>query len=1047
MDPLNQKRRLRFAEPSPMDKKKDQKEDSKTETDSEPIREAATESKTEPASETADSKASGDEIKSATPTDQTSSPTEPAPPASKPESPKKKENPPKRWENPMSDENKALIRLWMESEDDSRPDAETIDDYDADFEAQSQKFKQYKHHHFHGTEWGMYNRDKDESRDEEWFIASPEVLDPDNPEYLCEMCRHIDFGVLLTQRGLPGTNQPANVTIIGLRALPRVLDPEIAGNCAFCGLVRQAFEDRCTPEEIQAARDYDDNSDSMRLTVLDDGPDYALRLEVMLADLVKRVVVQVMAPDPQKALPLQALTVQQDKADLERLKTWIRTCEDNHQEKPAVSISKLETLRVIDVVDGCIVTVTGPCRYACLSYVWGQEVGTRLTSDTKSILERAGGLADESVNIGQTLRDAVEVTKDIGLRYLWIDALCILQDDDEDKAKIISEMGAIYSNAVVTIIASTNSRPSQGLPGIGDTPRTHAQVVRRLQGMTLVAAFHDPRLPYDDIEASVWNSRAWTFQERHLSGRSVYFSSCQMHFTCPHERIFEDTVPGLAVDQQRKKPFTDNSRFDSLVMHMMYHIWEDPTQTQFGNKTFHIHGRGSKAVSLMGEDTSLPAPIYRANPVPSHGADGILHLEGETLWKSYSDAVAMYSKRQMTWQTDVLNAFQGVTDLLAQGVNTLFWQGLPEFAFDQALLWYPREPLKRRTFEGAPPSWSWAGWQGHTGYRGRGWYNACVLPPVNVARWYRRITPRELIQAWIDSQEECPTHEQVLEHAQKVINGRQRPLRVIGTARLYHLDDDNDGWTHARDTDRNEHYYTHEAYPGLRFTYPATLPTQDIARRVVPFAPDNLFFEAHVVPARFVDMAATPHNPSPGVDDFLQLGLNDAARSFRESRRPWEHIIYHQGYRAGYLALHEPMDPSDQEKSYVLAAMSRDTIPDIAPPLGGWEQYWASEPRMAQHVAFFEWEWGSEEQRKSAVVGPFDEGEPSKRAVIENGDPYWEAPRFGGPVILDVYNVLLLEKKVDAETGQVWCERVGVGKMNASAFWHAKPREELVLLR
>ncbi|KAK0709357.1 heterokaryon incompatibility protein-domain-containing protein [Lasiosphaeria miniovina] len=944
----------------------------------------------------------------------------------------------------MSDENKALIRVWMESEDDGQPgDADRLGDYDAEFEETSKNFHRYIHHHFQGKEWGTYSEKKDQKDkiDEEWFISSPVVLDETDPEYLCEMCRHIDFGALLTQRGLPGTNQPGTNTVIQLQALPRVLDAAIAKNCSFCSLVRQAFEDRCTPEEIQASRNHDDKFESMRLTVLDDGPDYALRLEIMLANLPKRVVVQMMPPDPKASFPLQGAPVRQDKADMERLGAWIQNCEMNHQGKPAVSISKLDTLRVIDVGDGCIVTVTAPCRYACLSYVWGQELGTRLTFDTKAILEKPGGLADESMNLGQTLRDSIEVTRAIGLRYLWIDALCILQDDDDDKAANIAQMGAIYSNAVVTIMASTNSGPAQGLPGVGDTPRSHAQVVRRLQGITLAAAFHDPRLPYDDIEASVWNSRAWTFQERHLSQRAVYFTSCQMHFTCPHESVFEDTVPGLSAEH-RPKPLTDASQFDSRVMALMHHIWEDPTQTMFGNKTFHIHGRGSKAVSMMGTDQTLPSPIYRAVPVPSHGDGGILRLEGETLWKAYSDAVAMYTRRKMTWQSDVLNAFQGVTDLLAQGVNTEFWHGLPEFAFDQALLWYPQEPLKRQSHEGAPPSWSWAGWQGHTTYRGRGWYNAAALPPVNVVRWLRLVQPRELVQEYIDS-EENPTREKIVEYAQRIAHG-PKILRAIGTSTLYHLDVENDGWTHCRDTDRNEHYYTHAAYPGLRFTYPATLPSKLILRRVSPLG--SLFFEARTVPAHFVDMSTTPHTGDPGVDDFLQLGLNDASRSFRQSRRPWEHIIYHQGYRAGYLSLHAPL--TSPEGNYILVAMSRDSIPDIAPPLGGWDVYWGLEPRDAQQEAFFRWEWGPDERRMPAF-GPFGKDEPDARAIIENGDPHWEAVRFGGPAMMTVYNVLLLEKKRagDGEGGQWWCERVGVGKMNACAFGHAKPTEELILLR
>ncbi|GAB1312636.1 Heterokaryon incompatibility protein-domain-containing protein [Madurella fahalii] len=598
-------------------------------------------------------------------------------------------------------------------------------------------------------------------------------------------------------------------------------------------------------------------------------------------------------------------------------------------------------------------------------------------------------------------------------------------------------------NAIITIVAPTNSRPADGLPGVGKVPRSRAQVVKKVQVISLAAAFHDARLPHGDIEDSMWNSRAWTFQERYLSQRSVYFTSSQMSFTCPHEVVFEDTVPGLSADH-RPTPLTDRSRFEAQLWALMDYICHDPTQALFPNKTFQIHGLGSQSVSMMRPDATDPAPIYRATPVPTYANAGTLRIEGETLWKAYSDAVSMYTRRKMTWQTDALNAFKGVADLVAQGVNTAFWHGLPEFAFDPALLWYPREPLTRRTDADACPSWSWAGWEGHVAYRGRGWRNAAVLPPFCVVQWLYRKGPRDLIYDFLVSGEQH-TPEEIAEYAYRVAR-RPARLRRWDPAALFHLDDREDGWTHCRDTDPNEHYYTHAAYPNLRFTYPATLPSQPLLPRAS--SDGGLFFIARRVPARFVDMSATPHTVAAGVDGFLQVGLNDAERSVRGTRRPWERIIYHQGYRAGFLSLNVAFASVDvgSHESYALVAMSRDSIPQIAPPLDGWDLYWSVTPKDAQGHVFYNWEWGSEEER-APVFGPYTDAEtPYRGRVLENGDPHWDAARFGDVAVLDVYNVLLLEKKID-EYGGEWWERIGVGKMNAAAFWHAKPKEGVVLLR
>jgi hypothetical protein len=71
---------------------------------------------------------------------------------------------------------------------------------------------------------------------------------------------------------------------------------------------------------------------------------------------------------------------------------------------------------------------------------------------------------------------------------------------------------------------------------------------------------------------------------------------------------------------------------------------------------------------------------------------------------------------------------------------------------------------------------------------------------------------------------------------------------------MFHLDNPDNGWTHCRDTGRNEHYYTHAEYPNLRFTYPATLPSsQELMPRVAPDG--TIFFVTRIAPARFVDIA------------------------------------------------------------------------------------------------------------------------------------------------------------------------------------------------
>ncbi len=96
--------------------------------------------------------------------------------------------------------------------------------------------------------------------------------------------------------------------------------------------------------------------------------------------------------------------------------------------------------------------------YAALSYCWGSHQS--FVASTKSLERLKSGFPIE--NLPPTIKDAVEVTRKLGLRYLRVDALCILQDCKKDKTFQIERMGSIYKNATVTIAASMASSVTNG---------------------------------------------------------------------------------------------------------------------------------------------------------------------------------------------------------------------------------------------------------------------------------------------------------------------------------------------------------------------------------------------------------------------------------------------------------------------------------------------------------------------------------------------------------------------------------------------------------
>ncbi|KAL2115207.1 hypothetical protein VTJ04DRAFT_10870 [Mycothermus thermophilus] len=222
--------------------------------------------------------------------------------------------------------------------------------------------------------------------------------------------------------------------------------------------------------------------------------------------------------------------------------TWMSTCISNHPAcKPPTS---LQPTRLIDVTDpsNARLIVTNPAQplqYAALSYVWGCNQTYVLT---KATLQDKQQTLDMPL-LPQTIKDAITVTRQLQLGYLWVDALCIIQDSQADKDKELPLMGAIYRNSAVTIIAaSANSstegflRPSQPpkffIPPF-DIPLGGQDQNSGLPQETLRLAYREYYLPTSDPT----NTRAWCLQERVLSTRILSFSYDGLKWMCGEEHI------------------------------------------------------------------------------------------------------------------------------------------------------------------------------------------------------------------------------------------------------------------------------------------------------------------------------------------------------------------------------------------------------------------------------------------------------------------------------------------------------------------------------
>ncbi|KAL8691056.1 MAG: hypothetical protein Q9218_003640 [Villophora microphyllina] len=174
--------------------------------------------------------------------------------------------------------------------------------------------------------------------------------------------------------------------------------------------------------------------------------------------------------------------------------------------------------------------------YVTLSWVW---------RDTR--IERSKIFGDDGIHLNMvyvplTFRDAIEATRMLGERYLWIDALCIDQSDAVGLTEQISQMDLIYGRASLTIVAVHGSNGAAGLCGM--RPRSSDHVRGRnfelVNGCIALKSAHK----YEDImNDNVWRQRAWTFQEEQLSKRCLIFTEHEIFYRCKIWVGRETTIP------------------------------------------------------------------------------------------------------------------------------------------------------------------------------------------------------------------------------------------------------------------------------------------------------------------------------------------------------------------------------------------------------------------------------------------------------------------------------------------------------------------------
>ncbi|KAH8879178.1 HET-domain-containing protein [Thozetella sp. PMI_491] len=356
--------------------------------------------------------------------------------------------------------------------------------------------------------------------------------------------------------------------------------------------------------------------------------------------------------------------------NISRILSWAMNCEQHHSacngNFPGSSDGTVAPRRLIDVglpgqPDVRLVGTDGQLlKYAALSYCWGtNQTGYITTTETISQMMQGVPLA----LLSQTIQDAVMVVRKLRIRYLWVDALCIVQGQNQnaDWMDEIQRMGHIYSNAYLTIGATSASAASQGFLAhrihsgipidfrVSMNGRCEGRVFFR--GCSKIASSFR-----EDVEDSPLLRRAWVKQERMFSRRTVDFSSKQIYWTCRMTRHSED-------DQEDN----DGGMEAAAIIHC-----------------------------LRGFAISLGLTGKRKDTIQ------------ELFFRAWADLIQEYSALQLTYKSDRLPALAGIADIASRIVPGQYLSGIWEANLSAGLLWQPAKYPAKLSGIASVPSWSWA---------------------------------------------------------------------------------------------------------------------------------------------------------------------------------------------------------------------------------------------------------------------------------------------------------------------------------------------------
>ncbi|GAB1311724.1 Heterokaryon incompatibility domain-containing protein [Madurella fahalii] len=403
--------------------------------------------------------------------------------------------------------------------------------------------------------------------------------------------------------------------------------------------------------------------------------------------------------------PVSADPLSQQSLDVVR--GWLETCVNSHGSACNPEVEGWMPTRLLEVVpssnqiylqESQALASADDFRFVALSHCWGQG-GTPFTTTHQTLSLRMQGI--DITELPQTFRDSVTLMGHLGLRYLWIDSLCIIQDDADDWARESAQMANVYHNAHLVLNAASSPADTMGFlypRDIPDTARLPTTSMGRQQlSLQLLPAkgrrWYDPEGP-DSLAKEPVSVRAWCLQERYLPVRALQYGSHQAFWECERMRASEGG-DGIAQNGSRLK--------------QLCHI---------GNVPHSVFARPHRDPYLEGQQN--------------------------VNWVNWYRMIEDYMARSITKSTDRLPALSGLAQAVAQKTGGEYMAGLWKSGLLEGLLWCKAQVGEALAAppEYVAPSWSWASVASPVQFPIYTWY-------TQRARWKARMADFEPLAEYV----------------------------------------------------------------------------------------------------------------------------------------------------------------------------------------------------------------------------------------------------------------------------------------------------------